>query len=50
MKLSLVLPSLFPTLIDGAIEAAHAAASGIEHEIIVVSPYELSRPGRALGS
>ncbi|MBI3503654.1 MAG: glycosyltransferase [Proteobacteria bacterium] len=45
MKLSLVLPSLFPTLIDGAIAAAHEAAAGIEHEIIVVSPYEVSRPG-----
>ncbi len=45
MKLSLVLPSLFPTLIDGALEAAHAAAANIEHEIIVVSPYEISRPG-----
>lgn len=45
MKLSLVLPSLFPTLIDGAIAAAHEAAADIEHEIVVVSPYEISRPG-----
>ncbi len=45
MKLSLVLPSLFPELIDGALDAAHEAAEGIDHEIVVVSPYEVSRPG-----
>ncbi|MBL8807410.1 MAG: glycosyltransferase [Rhodospirillales bacterium] len=45
MKISLVLPSLFAELIDGALEAAHEAAEGIEHEIVVVSPYEVSRPG-----
>jgi glycosyltransferase involved in cell wall biosynthesis len=45
MKLSFVLPSLFPELIDGAIEAAHAAAADIDHEIVVVSPHETSREG-----
>jgi hypothetical protein len=45
MKLSLVLPSLFPTLVDGAIDAAREAAAGIDHEILVVSPYEIAREG-----
>lgn len=45
MKVSIVLPSLFAELIDGALDAAHEAAEGIDHEIVVVSPYEISRPG-----
>ncbi len=45
MKVSIVLPSLFAELIDGALDAAREAAEGIDHEIVVVSPYEISRPG-----
>jgi hypothetical protein len=45
VKLSFVLPSLFPELVDGAIDAAHAAADGIDHEIVVVSPREIARAG-----
>jgi|GEM_PF-3494016 len=45
MKLSFVLPTIFPTLADGAIAAAQEAAAGIDHEIVAVSPFEISRPG-----
>jgi glycosyltransferase involved in cell wall biosynthesis len=42
MKISFVLPSIFPTLVAGAIEAAREAARGLDHEIVVVSPFEIS--------
>jgi hypothetical protein len=45
MKLSFVLPTIFPTLAGGAIAAVHEAAADIEHEIVVVSPFEISGPG-----
>lgn len=43
MKLSIVLPTLFAELLPGAIDAAHAAAGDLPHEILVVSPFD---PGR----
>jgi len=42
MKISFVLPSIFPTLVAGAIEAATAEAAGLDHEIVVVSPFEIA--------
>jgi glycosyltransferase involved in cell wall biosynthesis len=45
MKLSFVLPTIFPTLAGGAIAAVREAAADIEHEIVVVSPFEISGPG-----
>ena len=44
MKISFVLPSIFPTLVAGAIEAARTEAAGLDHEIVVVSPFEISGP------
>jgi glycosyltransferase involved in cell wall biosynthesis len=43
MKLTVVLPTLFAELLPEAIDAAHAAADGLEREILVVSPFD---PGR----
>lgn len=44
MKLSIVLPTLFPELLPGAIDAASEAAGDLPHEVLVVSPFD---PGRA---
>lgn len=43
MKLSVVLPTLFAELLPGAIDAAHAAAGDVPHDILVVSPFDPQR-------
>jgi hypothetical protein len=45
MKLSIVLPTLFPQLVDGAIAAAREAARNFDYEIVVVAPFEVAGPG-----
>jgi hypothetical protein len=45
MKLSIVLPTLFAELLPGAVDAAHAAAGDVPHEIVVVSPFDPARAG-----
>jgi hypothetical protein len=44
MKISILLPSLFPDLAKRSIESLRAGAGDLDYEIIVVSPYEVSGP------
>ncbi|CAK0764451.1 hypothetical protein CCP2SC5_340013 [Azospirillaceae bacterium] len=44
MKLSITLPSLFPDLLSRAIASIHEHTAHLDHEILVVSPFEASGP------
>ncbi|MFM7347733.1 MAG: glycosyltransferase family 2 protein, partial [Tagaea sp.] len=42
MKVSILLPSLFPDLANSAIEALRPQLRGVDHEFVVVSPISFS--------
>lgn len=44
MKVSLILPSIVPELLDRALENIYATAEMEDYEIIVVSPFEVRKP------
>src|SRR5579885_347968 len=43
MKLSILLPSVFPDQVAKAIDMIHATTTGVDYEIVVVSPFEVSK-------
>jgi hypothetical protein len=43
VKLSIVVATLFPELLPGAVDTAHAAAGDLTHEVVVVSPFDPAR-------
>lgn len=42
VKLSLILPSLFPAALRRTIENIHATTRGVDYEILTVTPFEVS--------
>ena len=44
MKVSISLPSLYPDLLDAALEHLHPTLEGFDVEILVVSPFEATGP------
>lgn len=44
MKISLILPGLFPEAMAAAIRSIMAASQGIDYELVVVSPFQISGP------
>ena len=46
MKLSLVLPSLFPNALHRTIRNLQATTRGVDYEILAVTPFEVAEEGR----
>jgi len=44
MKLSILLPSLYPEALSHAVANIEAATRGVSYEIVVVSPFEVAHP------
>jgi len=44
VKLSLILPSLFPAAMRRTIENLHATTRGVDYEILAVTPFEVVGP------
>jgi hypothetical protein len=44
MKVSITLPSLFPTLLGKCLTHIRATVTGIDYEVVVVSPFEVEGP------
>lgn len=44
MKLSLILPSLFPAAMRRTIDNLHATTRGVDYEILAVTPFEVTGP------
>ena len=44
MKISILLPSVFPDHVAKAIDMIHATSGDVDYEIVVVSPFEVNKP------
>ncbi|HEX9466021.1 MAG TPA: hypothetical protein VGB82_25760 [Alphaproteobacteria bacterium] len=44
MKISIILPSVFPDHLAKALDMIYATTQGVDYEVVVVSPFEVNKP------